>query len=192
MSESALNELSLKIITSLRKNSIFFRQQQELIRNGATANELNEKSMKMMTEMRQHILSTVQFFADSYLNGNTSFKFILNLFLQLLDSSVCENDIAIECVYILFSSTFPKLVCEQYIHKALRAILTTLQSTVHHSEVYSMPIKKLVRNLISMAIHRFGFDIQLYTEQKIGALFTQHDLDVLRREHQEAFNNLDI
>lgn len=184
---AALIALGDKIISSLRMNSAFFRQQLELVKTG----ENSEKDIRKFAELKQNIFSSIRFFSDSYVvDGSANHHFILSFIAQLIEPSVCENDVAVECICLLFSSTFPKLFCEENAHKTIRGILTQLQSIVHHSEIYSMPIKKLVRNLISRAIHQFGFNmLKLYSEPDAGVSFTREDLNELRKQHQEAFIN---
>lgn len=184
-----VNDLSQTIITSLRKHSIFFQQLRELIRNG----KMNKIISLKMEEMQQSIFQSIQLFADAYHDGTISYKCVFNLLGQLLEAGVCENDVTIRCICILFSSTFQKLVTEENIQNTIKTILTQLQSIVYRSEFYSMPIKKLVHDLISRAIHQFGYGmLQLYTEQNNRVLFSQRDLQILREDHQKALTHLDM
>lgn len=185
MANLALIELGDKIVSTLRKNSSFFRSQLQLIRMCTEFNENNIKHMIMMNELRQQIFDSTTFFAVSYLDETTNYKFILNLASQLLAPDVCDNDVTIECLVILFSSTLAKVVCEDNVEMALINLLNQLQNIVHPSDTYSFLTKSKVKELISMGRHRFLLNVTVLKEPIKPLLFNHHDLQILRQNHQE-------
>lgn len=187
MDKSPLYALSQTTVSMLRKNATFFRNYSERIRKGEKLEGASKKELDKLQELRLTILTSVKYFCDSYLNETipTPYEFILMIAKQILEDDVCCSDYAIESVHLLLTTTMPKLVCEKGIELELINILDRLQNVVHHSSIYSSPVKTKVEELMLMAKHRFCLDLKVF-KVPIEPLIRNHDLKLLRQQHQLA------
>lgn len=175
-------ELVKHLIESLQKNSLFILQS---VKNGAVSAD----DLKIMNFYSQQISESFDFIAKSYINGNVTAKFTMDLIAKIIQIEGAEhksND-GIKGVAILLSSTMDQLCCEENITIPLTNLLNRLQKIVIPSDCYSLPVKKKIHDVLSMAKHRFGYEIEEMKDSNESSSMESIDLSELRQMHQNIF-----
>lgn len=185
---SSFDQLGDQIISTLQKNSSFIRNQHEIIRSGKVVIDENMlKQLRFIEKLHQEMINNMNFLANAFLNDGIKSDFILKFLVQLMEVNVCENDLVIECCHTLLITTLPKLACDSSLQGLLTSLIQQLQTIVNTSNIYSMPVKELVKDIVIMGKHRFGFKLEVFKNH--DNLRQNVNLNNLREQHQQNINH---
>lgn len=171
-------ELKEKFMTALRANSENFRKGFEITKNvDLSIDEGTCNKLKSNLQLRQHLLETVKFFGESYIDGCVNESFVLSLLSQLI-SAETRNNVAVECLCIFLNTIFPKIATnwDNVTKKKLTELIKDLQEFVLASSDYSSRVKELTTEMLMTMKLRFHSEVQVKEARDDYELFTIDDL----------------